>query len=166
MNTHTETHQLETPTKIQKQLETARQHFQEQTFTDEQLARAIGEDRRTAVRRIKVWKKSNSIYEAGKDLYTFEPQKAIGTPLERAKQCFQQAPFTSQELAKELNVNLRTAQRYIKYWLEEAESIDLYRVPKTRELVAFNPNLKPSVTQEQGIDKTQRDLSVGCVMRS
>lgn len=163
MNTHTQTHQLETdltlqtPTKVQKQLETARQYFQEQTFTDEQLAKAIGENRRTAVRRIKVWKKSNSIYEAGKNLYTFEPEKATGTPLERAKQRFQQAPFTSQDLANELNVNLRTAQRYIKDWLEKPENFGLYRVPKTRDLVAFNPSLKPSVTQEKGIDKTQNE---------
>ncbi len=163
MNTHTETRQLQTdltiqtPTKVQKQLETARQYFQEQTFTDEQLAKVIGENRRTAVRRIKVWKKSNSIYEAGKNLYTFEPEKATGTPLERAKQRFQQAPFTSQDLANELNVNLRTAQRHIKDWLEKAENFGLYRVPKTRDLVVFNPSMKPSLTQEQGIDKTQNE---------
>ncbi|HCA95334.1 MAG TPA: hypothetical protein DEP38_11985, partial [Cyanobacteria bacterium UBA9226] len=140
---------------VQKQLEIAKQHFQDQTFTDEQLATAIGENRRTAVRRIKDWKKIDCIYEAGKDLYTFEPEKAIGTPLERAKQRFQQASFTSQQLADELGEQLRTAQRYIKDWLEESENIGLYRVPTTRDRVAFDPSLKPSVTQQQGIHKSK-----------
>jgi len=136
---------------VQQNLTTAKQYFQAQAFTVEELAKAIGEKSRTAVRRIKVWKTSNSFFDAGKndageELYTFAQ---IGSQLEQAQEHFKQAPFNTEQLDKLLKLrSIRAAQRLIKDWVEQQESTGLYRVPGTKYL-AFDPKLAPSKTQQQ-----------------
>ncbi|MEG5164087.1 GH-E family nuclease, partial [Microcoleus sp. AT3-A2] len=131
----------------EQNLRTAKQHFQDREFTAEELATVIRENPRTAVRRIKIWRENDRIFQVSNNLYTFA---AIGTSLERAKERFQQNQFTTAQLAEALRLEIRTAQRSVKEWLDRQENTGLYRVPATKDKYAFDPKLAPSQTQQQG----------------
>jgi hypothetical protein len=70
--------------------------------------------------------------------------------LSRAKAKFGKDPFSTQQLADLLNVNLRTAQRRTKQWTENSDVYGCYRIPETRDQYTFDKDKAPSYTPQEG----------------
>ena len=75
--------------------------------------------------------------------------------LKGAKLKFGNSAFTSQQLAQLLGVNLRTAQRRIKKWLNNSEPNRLYLMVGGQEKYTFEPN-KLQESQSVGIQRFQK----------
>ena len=75
--------------------------------------------------------------------------------LQSAKLKFGNEAFTSQQLAQLLGVNLRTAQRRIKKWLNNSDPDRLYLMVGGQEQYTFDPN-KLQQSQSVGLQRFQK----------
>jgi len=140
----------------------ARQTFDNKQFTSAELFDAFQKQgmvkgRRTFQTMLGIWVEEKKVYQLGQSTstrYTFDGnQKPEGSELDRAKDSFGKARFTIAELMKALKVpekERRRIQRLVQEWLKPENNTGLYRVPGTKDTVAFDPSLAPSKTQQQG----------------
>jgi hypothetical protein len=141
-------------------LEKARQRFQNQTFTANQLAEELNISRRTAVNRITEWLEVSqlsglSVISKPKGEYAFkENLSPLTTPVDELTLVRQEFGnrefFTSEELGNLLEVSKRTAQRRLELWINQSGVSGIYHIKGTRDRYTFNPSQLSADTPQEG----------------